>query len=238
MTEYSELRLIHPILERHVSEGHYRVMPDPVTNLPDTIQLNSLFVDRKTGEIHGKHSHSSTDLIDVMGYPEIATALDNDPITLAFRLSDSADHGMLKVAFSEDCPVSHDDIRYILENLERSDVVRFLLKALTYLGKENEKMLVPENISLNGITIRSLFDSVTIIESAPIEIGASYEIDYTNYRGERGKRTITVVGFDFGSNPWHTQSGIMLRGLDVARGVERTFTTDTNSRIHSLVKVP
>ena len=49
------------------------------------------------------------------------------------------------------------------------------------------------------------------------------EIEYTNYRGERGRRVIVPTLLYFGSTPWHTEPQWLLSAYDVAKGAARTF---------------
>lgn len=49
------------------------------------------------------------------------------------------------------------------------------------------------------------------------------EIDYTNYRGERGKRVVRVFQFYFGSNEWHTEPQWLFRAYCVKSGEGRDF---------------
>lgn len=48
-------------------------------------------------------------------------------------------------------------------------------------------------------------------------------IDYTNYRGERGVRTIVPKRIEFGSNEFHTEPQWLLVAWDVDKCAERTF---------------
>lgn len=56
------------------------------------------------------------------------------------------------------------------------------------------------------------------------------EIDYTNYRGERGKRLIHPLDISFTSNEWHKEPQWLLRAVDIEKGEVRTFAILT---IHS-----
>jgi hypothetical protein len=64
-----------------------------------------------------------------------------------------------------------------------------------------------------------------------IEIGATYVVDYTNFRKERGTRRIRVVDVVFGKNEYHPVPELLVVAVDVERGVERTFAA---SGIHDL----
>jgi hypothetical protein len=48
-------------------------------------------------------------------------------------------------------------------------------------------------------------------------------IDYTNWRGERSKRTIMPLEFHWGSNQWHPDPQWLLDAIDVKKQVVKTF---------------
>lgn len=48
-------------------------------------------------------------------------------------------------------------------------------------------------------------------------------IDYTNHRGERGRRRITPLTLTFGSNQYHPEMQWILRAFDEDKQVLRTF---------------
>lgn len=56
------------------------------------------------------------------------------------------------------------------------------------------------------------------------------EIDYTNYRGERGVRQIQPKKLFFGSNEWHPKEQWLLEALDLSKKADRLFAM---SEIHS-----
>ena len=49
------------------------------------------------------------------------------------------------------------------------------------------------------------------------------EIDYTNWRGERGKRIVRVFGFGFGSTPYHEEPQWLFEAYNAEKQEERTF---------------
>ncbi len=59
----------------------------------------------------------------------------------------------------------------------------------------------------------------TIVLSATNEI----EIDYTNYRGERGQRQIIPKELYIGSNEWHPEEQWLMKAHDVGKSAERLF---------------
>jgi predicted DNA-binding transcriptional regulator YafY len=48
-------------------------------------------------------------------------------------------------------------------------------------------------------------------------------IDYTNYRGERGMRTIRPMEMFFGLNDFHPGEQWLLKAIDVEKNAERVF---------------
>ena len=48
-------------------------------------------------------------------------------------------------------------------------------------------------------------------------------IDYTNWRGERRRRTVKPVSLSFGSTSWHPEKQYLLRCLDPEDGREKDF---------------
>jgi predicted DNA-binding transcriptional regulator YafY len=68
----------------------------------------------------------------------------------------------------------------------------------------------------------------------PINMGARYRIDYTNYEGKRSVREITPIQFFWGSNHYHTEPQMLLNATcHVAEGL-RTFAVKD---IHSMEPV-
>ena len=55
-------------------------------------------------------------------------------------------------------------------------------------------------------------------------------IDYTNWRGERGERTVTPIVWHFGANQWHPEPQWLMDALDHDKGERRTFAV---AAIHS-----
>jgi predicted DNA-binding transcriptional regulator YafY len=49
------------------------------------------------------------------------------------------------------------------------------------------------------------------------------EIDYTNWRGERGKRWIVPNRIAFESSQWHPEAQWVLHAYDVEKNAERSF---------------
>lgn len=68
-----------------------------------------------------------------------------------------------------------------------------------------------------------------------IEPGRTYDIDYTNYRGERGRKRIRVLRVDFGRNEYHPTPGILVVAVDLERDVERTYAA---SGLHDIAEAP
>lgn len=56
------------------------------------------------------------------------------------------------------------------------------------------------------------------------------EIDYTNWRGERGLRRIVPCRLIFENNEWHTETQWMIEAIDLDRCEPRVFAL---SNIHS-----
>lgn len=48
-------------------------------------------------------------------------------------------------------------------------------------------------------------------------------IEYTNYRGERGIRKILPLKIWFGATQWHSDEQWLLKAIDIEKGVERDF---------------
>ena len=61
------------------------------------------------------------------------------------------------------------------------------------------------------------------------------KIDYTNWRGERGERTITPFYVAFSTSEWHPEPQWVLYALDVGKGEPRVFAMKD---IHSWVPLP
>lgn len=59
-------------------------------------------------------------------------------------------------------------------------------------------------------------------------------IDYTNWRGERGRRRIQPLRIVFENNEWHPESQWLLEAVDVEKGQERSFAL---AQIHSWFSV-
>lgn len=48
-------------------------------------------------------------------------------------------------------------------------------------------------------------------------------IDYTNWKGKRGKRVIDPISIWFGKTLWHTENQWLLHAVDVASGKRKDF---------------
>lgn len=46
---------------------------------------------------------------------------------------------------------------------------------------------------------------------------------YTNWRGEKDKRRIRPIRFWYGATEWHPKQAMLLKAMDLERGVERDF---------------
>lgn len=53
--------------------------------------------------------------------------------------------------------------------------------------------------------------------------GQPLEFDYTNWRGERGRRRVYPLYLWWGSTEWHPESGWLLHATDLDKGAERDF---------------
>jgi predicted DNA-binding transcriptional regulator YafY len=49
------------------------------------------------------------------------------------------------------------------------------------------------------------------------------EIEYTNYKGERGRRIILPSTIFYGTTPWHTEPQWLLSALDIMKDEMRDF---------------
>lgn len=49
------------------------------------------------------------------------------------------------------------------------------------------------------------------------------EFDYINWKGLKGKRTVKILGFYYGSTDYHKESQWLLRAIDLYKGEERIF---------------
>ncbi len=56
------------------------------------------------------------------------------------------------------------------------------------------------------------------------------KIEYTNYRGEKGVRTIVPISFFFGTTEYHPQEQWLIKLWDVDRQAERIYALKEISR--------
>lgn len=49
------------------------------------------------------------------------------------------------------------------------------------------------------------------------------EIDYTNWRGERRRRLVRVIGFFWGKSAWHPEEQWLFLAHDVEKDEQREF---------------
>lgn len=56
------------------------------------------------------------------------------------------------------------------------------------------------------------------------------KVEYTNYRGERGIRTIVPISFYFGTTEYHPQEQWLVKLWDVDRQAERIYALKEISR--------
>ncbi len=61
------------------------------------------------------------------------------------------------------------------------------------------------------------------------------EIDYTNWRGERGLRRIVPMSIEWANNEWHPETQWLLEALDVDKRQSRTFAL---ANVHSWRAAP
>lgn len=68
----------------------------------------------------------------------------------------------------------------------------------------------------------------------PFNKGSVLEFDYVNYREEAARRTITVIGFQFGSNDYHPEEQMFIQGFCHDRKQIRTFACKDISNMKAL----
>jgi len=83
-------------------------------------------------------------------------------------------------------------------------------------------------------------EAVDVLEDIIVEVRSRMEalrdprrevvIDYTNWRGERGKRRIMPIRIVYDANEWHPETQWILEAVDLEKGEERTFAL---ANIHS-----
>lgn len=56
------------------------------------------------------------------------------------------------------------------------------------------------------------------------------KVEYTNYRGEKGIRTIIPLGYEFGSNEYHKEEQWLLKVWDCDRQAERVYAAKEITR--------
>lgn len=57
----------------------------------------------------------------------------------------------------------------------------------------------------------------------PVDRATLVQIDYTNWRGERGKRNITPIGTWFGKTDWHNVPQWFMKAMDQDKKQIRDF---------------
>lgn len=55
--------------------------------------------------------------------------------------------------------------------------------------------------------------------------GPIYEFEYTNYKDEFSRRRVVVLGFQFGSNEYHQERGLLMLCWDLDKSSYRSFST-------------
>ena len=52
------------------------------------------------------------------------------------------------------------------------------------------------------------------------------KFQYTNWRGETSERACRAHTLEFGTNEWHKEPTLMLRGYDLSKGGMRSYAVD------------
>lgn len=83
----------------------------------------------------------------------------------------------------------------------------------------------------------TMFATDTNKKSPALPIGMSpkalknpIKVEYTNYRGEKGIRTIVPLGYEFGSNEYHKEEQWLLKVWDIDRQAERVYAAKEITR--------
>jgi len=69
-----------------------------------------------------------------------------------------------------------------------------------------------------------------------IQTGDVIEFDYTNWKGIKGKRSVVVYGFHFGSNEWHPEEQWLLKAFDQEKKDSRMFAMKDMSNVKIVTK--
>lgn len=87
-----------------------------------------------------------------------------------------------------------------------------------YPTEARAKAYAPE-----GKVVRQVFVSGGTPTVEQLLTDRHVQVFYTNYRGERALRTLDVVEIWLGSTKWHPEKQILVKAVDIDRGVERDF---------------
>lgn len=79
--------------------------------------------------------------------------------------------------------------------------------------------LPPSDYGADFATMTSVLHVMKFIVLGSGEV----DIDYTNYRGERGVRTIIPYAVNYCANEWHPERQWLVYAIDKDRGVRRVF---------------
>jgi predicted DNA-binding transcriptional regulator YafY len=60
------------------------------------------------------------------------------------------------------------------------------------------------------------------------------EFDYTNYKGESGKRRAQIVSIFYGSNKWHTEEQWLLEAYDMEKQDFRFFAMNAMKNVQDI----
>lgn len=62
-----------------------------------------------------------------------------------------------------------------------------------------------------------------LIGGFELDYGQIIEFDYTNYRGEKGKRKAKFEAIYWGCNEYHTKQQFLVSAIDLEKNQHRTF---------------
>jgi hypothetical protein len=221
MARHARFRLTFPKVWTHLSDGRYRPLEGLVGDDHEPSE-DEVLIDVETGLVRSAASTENS-VFAIFRIPaihyDLATA--GSPVAITIQDPDLAQHLRQFPSIASQARDGAGPGQMILEALTPSGCIDLLIALLDEIAQSNaragtETVLHPS----------SVIKQIAVLRMTDVVVDQTYLIDYTNYRGDRGTRQIRVTGFAFGTNVYHLVRGLIIVGIDVDRGVERTFASD------------
>ncbi len=221
MSRYARFPLTFHSVWTSLADGRYQCAEGTVGE-HHVREIGEVLVDMETGDLHADDLRDKT-LFAVFGVEEIPLHLhDRKGNTVALTITNAAIREQIhQVQFLADRIHNGPSPNVlVIDRLMPAESILLLVEILRMIARENA---AHDAAPLQPSGVLTAF---TVLRLESLEVGKTYLIDYTNFRGERGTRYIAVTGFAFGTNTYHLKPGLLIEARDVEKGEARTYASD------------